>query len=135
MSPAALRKSLGLTVIETLIAATLFLTAAVVLVGLYPMSARASRQAQGHLMATYLAERELELVRAMEYSAIENREEEYVLTVENNGARNDIEFETEITVREIRAGLKSIVVKVNYLGPDFFNRELRMETYAAQISP
>lgn len=99
------------------------------------MSARAVRQAQGHLLATYLAERELELVRAMTYEAIENRQENYILAVENNGARNEIEFQSEISVTEVRTGLKSIVVRVSYLGPDYFNRELRMETYAAQISP
>ena len=125
----------GLTVIETLIAATLFLTSAVVLVGLYPMSARASRQAQGHLLATYLAERELELVRAMDYRAIESRQADYELDVKNNGAAHKIDFRVDVTVTEIRTGLKSILVRVNYLGPDYFNRELKMETYAAQISP
>ncbi|MCA9780153.1 MAG: hypothetical protein KC800_25680, partial [Candidatus Eremiobacteraeota bacterium] len=85
-----MRRARGLTVIETLIAATLFLTSVVVLIGLYPASARATRQAQGHLMAAYLAERELEFARGRGYNSIEDYTETYDLTVVNNGASHDI---------------------------------------------
>lgn len=121
--------------IETLIAATLFLTAVVVLVGLFPTSVRAARQAQGHLMAVNLAERELELSRAQDYDSLEDRSEQYVLTVENNGASNDITFNSNVRVTDVRTGLKRIEVTIDYLGPDYFNRELRMETYAVDLNP
>lgn len=128
-------KARGLTVVETLIASVLFLTALVALIGIFPASARAARQAQGHLLATNLAERELELTRAMDFDALENRTQTYVLAVENNGVQNDITFETEVEVSDVRPGLRRVLVTVDYLGPDYFNRKLRMETYSARLSP
>jgi Tfp pilus assembly protein PilV len=126
-----IRSQKGLTVIETLIATTLFLTGVLVLVGLYPTSARATRQAQGHLMATTLAEKELELARATSYYALENRDEKYVLKLTNNGSPMEITYNTEVVVEEVRLGLKSVTVKIDYLSPDYFNRKLEMQTYVA----
>jgi len=129
------RTGAGLTVIETLIAATLFLTAVVVLVGLFPTAVRATRQAQGHLMAVNLAERELEISRVQDFDALEDRSATYVLNVENNGASNDITFNTQVAVTTVRPGLKRIEVTIDYLGPDYFNRTLKMESYAADFNP
>lgn len=129
------RGSRGLTIIETLIASVLFLTALVALIGIFPASARAARQAQGHLLATNLAERELELSRAMDFDALENRSQTYVLAVENNGALNEITFEILVEVTDLRPGLRRIIVSVDYLAPDYFNRSLQMETYSASLSP
>lgn len=129
------RRQAGLTVIETLIAATLFLTAIVVLVGLYPASARATRQAQGHLMATNIAERELELSRATNFDALEDRTNTYPLEISNNGALETIKFDSAVKIKDVRAGLKSITVTVTWQGTDLFNRKLEMETYAAKLSP
>jgi Tfp pilus assembly protein PilV len=125
----------GLTVIETLIAATLFLTAIVVVVGLFPASARAARQAQGHLLATNLAERELELARAASYGALEDRQNSYTLQIVNNGAKTDMELTTRVKISEVRDGLKRILVVVDWQGTDLFNKELQMETYAARLTP
>ena len=125
----------GLTVIETLIAATLFLTAVVVMVGLYPASARATRQAQGHLLATNLAERELEISRASHFDSLENRSNSYTLSVENNGAQEDLQFDTEVTVSDVRPGLRRVAVAVRWQGTDYFNRRIEMETYAAKLTP
>jgi Tfp pilus assembly protein PilV len=129
------RGSRGLTVIETLIAATLFLTSVVVLVGLYPASARATRQSQGHLMATFLAERELEFARGRGYDTLTDYSETYDLNVSNNGVSHDINFTTTVTVVDVRDGLKSVTVSVDYLAPDKFNRQLKMETYVGKSTP
>jgi Tfp pilus assembly protein PilV len=128
-------KERGLTVIETLIAATLFLTAIIVLIGIFPASARAARQAQGHLLGTNIAERELEICRAQDYDALEDRTEQYKIEVENNGVAHEITFEVEVKVSDVRPGLKRIRVEVDWLGPDYFNRGLKMETYAANLAP
>lgn len=125
----------GLTVIEIMIAVAVFAVAIVTIIGVYPVSARAARQAQGHLVATNLAEKELEFSRAMDYDAIETRSEQYLMEFESNGARTQIDFTTEVEVQEPRTGLKQIVVTVNYLGTDNFRRSLRMETYVARLSP
>ena len=125
----------GLTVIETLIAATLFLTSVIVLVGLYPASARATRQAQGHLMAANLAERELEFTRGRGFDFMEDYTTTESLEVTNNGAKHSITFETKVEVKQVRPGLKSVTVTVDYLAPDNFNRQLKMETYVGQTTP
>jgi len=129
------RNTRGLTVIETMIAATLFLTSVIVLIGLYPASARATRQAQGHLMATYLAERELEFARGRGYDALTDYTETYDLAVTNNGVSHDINFTTTVKVIDVRDGLKSVTVSVDYLAPDKFNRQLKMETYVGKSTP
>ena len=125
----------GLTVIETLIAATLFITSVVVLIGLYPASARATRQAQGHLMAANLAEREIEFTRGRGYDVMDDISNTYDIEVENNGAKHTISFTTNVTVVEVRPGLKSVTVEVDYLAPDNFNRQLKMETYIGKTTP
>lgn len=125
----------GLTVIETMIAVALFATAIIAAIGIYPTSARAARQAQGHLVASHLAEKELEFSRAMDYDAIEDRQEQYTLDFESNGAATQITFDTDIRVQEVQTGLKQLTVTVNYVGTDNFNRRLVMETLIARRSP
>lgn len=125
----------GMTVIETLVAVTLFLVAVVSLVGVYPASVRAARQAHGHLVATHLAEREIELSRAQEYGGVEPREGQYTLEVESNGAKVPVEYTTRVTVQEVRDGLKRVQVTVLWNGLDRLNRQLQMETYVARLSP
>lgn len=132
MSPNSRR---GLTVVETLIAATLFLTAVVVLVGLYPASARAVRQAQGHLLATNIAQRELELSVAMDFDALEDRTQQYVVDIENNGNLQKITFDTQVLITDVKPGLKRIVVEMSWLGSDNFVRKLEMEGYSASRTP
>lgn len=125
----------GLTVIETLIAATLFITSVIVLIGLYPASARATRQAQGHLLAANLAERELEFTRGRGFDFMQNISNTYDIEVKNNGAKHTINFKTEVQVKDVRPGLKSVTVVVDYLAPDHFNRQLKMETYVGKTTP
>lgn len=129
------KRQSGLTVIETLIAATLFITSVIVLIGLYPASARATRQAQGHLMATNLAEKEIEFTRGRGFDFMANDSNTYAIAVTNNGVTHTITFNTTVTVAEVRPGLKSITVLVDYLAPDNFNRQLKMETYVGKTTP
>ena len=86
-------------------------------------------------MATYLAERELEFARGRGYDSLTDYSETYDLTVSNNGASHDISFNTSVTVVDVRDGLKSVTVSVDYLAPDKFNRQLKMETYVGKSTP
>ena len=121
--------------IETMVAVTVFLVAVVALIGVYPASVRASRQAHGQLVAANLAEKELEFSRAMEYDAVESRQKDYVLTLETNGVQTNVEFETRVEVNEVREGLKRLEVTVLWQGTDRMNRNLKMETYVARLTP
>jgi Tfp pilus assembly protein PilV len=128
-------RSRGLTVIETMVAVTLFAVAVIAVIGIYPASVRASRQAHGQLVAANLAEKELEFSRAMEYDGLDTRQKDYLLTLETNGAPTTVEFETETQVSEIREGLKRVAVTVRWQGTDLMNRRLEMETYVARLTP
>lgn len=125
----------GLTVMETMIAVTVFLVAVIALIGIYPASVRASRQAHGQLVAANLAEKELEFSRAMEYDAVETRQKDYDLVLETNGASTQVEFETRVEVSQVREGLKRVQVTVLWQGTDHMNRSLKMETYVARLTP
>lgn len=130
-----LRSLRGLTIIETIIAVTLFTVALVAIMGLYPVSSRAARQAQGQLLATHLAERELELTRSMDFDAVASRNENYQLEIELNGVKNTLEFEVSVDVSEVRPGLKEVKAEVSWLGIDSYNKKLELETYVARLSP
>ena len=125
----------GLTVVETMVAVTVFLVAVVAMIGVYPASVRASRQAHGQLVASNLAEKELEFSRAMEFDAIETRQKNYELTLETNGVPTNVDFETRLQVDEVREGLKRLEVTVRWQGTDRMNRSLKMETYVARLTP
>lgn len=128
-------RSRGLTVVETLVAVSIFAVAIVAMIGVYPASVRALRQAHGQLMAANLAEKELEFSRAMQYDAVETRDKDYQLTLETNGVPTTVEFETQTRVSEIREGLKRVAVTVRWQGTDRMNRSLEMETYVARLTP
>lgn len=121
--------------IETMIAVTVFVVAVVSLIGVYPATVRASRQAHGQLVAANLAEKELEFTRAMEYDAIETRQKDYALRLETNGVPTDVDFETRLEVSQVREGLKRLEVTVRWQGTDRMNRSLKMETYVARLTP
>jgi len=122
-------------VIETMVAVSLFAVAVVALIGLYPASVRASRQAHGHLVAANLAEREIEFSRAMAWEAMENRNAEYNLLIETNGAPTTVEYETLMDVTDLGGGLKRLHVTVSWNGTDRMSRKLEMETYVAKLVP
>lgn len=128
-------KRRGLTVIETLIASAVFTVAILALIGIYPVSAKAARQAQGALVAANLAEKELEFSRAMAYDAVADRTLDYEISIENNGFDMQLVFQTATTVTEIRPGLKQIKVRVDWAEPDSQPRKLEMETYVANLAP
>ena len=125
----------GLSVMETMVAVTVFLVAVMALIGVYPASVRASRLAHGHLLANNVAEKELEFSRAMEYDAIENRDNAYALVLESNGAETTLDLQTHMEVTEVREGLKRLELQVKWKGLDSSTRTTRMETYVARLTP
>ena len=44
-------------------------------------------------------------------------------------------FNTQVAVSTVRPGLKRLEVTIDYLGPDYFNRTLKMESYAVDFNP
>lgn len=124
-----------MTVIETMVAVALFAVAIVAVIGIYPASARAARQANGQLVAANLAEKELEFSRAQDYPALEDRDDSYQLTVESNGALTSTTYLTKVRVTELRPGVKRLMVSVTWSGGDRVDRKLEMETYVANLAP
>jgi hypothetical protein len=120
---------------ETMVAVTVFLLSIVTVVGAYPVSVRASRLAHGHLMASTLAEKEIEFSRAMDYDAVETREQTYNLVLEAQGAPCNLTFQTHMEVSEVREGLKRLKLTVSWSGLDSQTRRNEMETYVARLTP
>ncbi len=125
----------GLTIIEMLIAATVFIVAIVTLIGIFPVSARSAQQSHAHLVATNLAEKELELSRAMDFLAVADRDKTYRLHQESGGFAREEIYQVTVRVREIRSGLKSVLVTVKWDQDKNIPRNLSMETFVARLTP
>lgn len=131
----AKRLKSGLTVLETLIAVTIFAVGVMSLFSIFPVSAKAARQSIGHLAAVNLAERELEFSRAQAYDAVQNRSQDYDIVIESNGATNNLVFQTFTEANEIRTGLKHVKVVVRWTEGGGTTRETSLETYVPRLQP
>ncbi|MBI3927588.1 MAG: prepilin-type N-terminal cleavage/methylation domain-containing protein [Armatimonadetes bacterium] len=131
-----MRGSRGFTVVEMLIAAALFMVAVTAVIGVFPVSVRASHQAQGVYVASSLAERELEFTRGMSYDAVVPRAEKpYMISIDHSGVANEINFNTVVEVVEEQPGLKRVIAQVTWTEPDSLPRTVQLETYVARLDP
>ncbi|MEW6279972.1 MAG: hypothetical protein AB1758_15185 [Candidatus Eremiobacterota bacterium] len=127
----------GLTVVEMLIAAALFAVSLMIMLGVFPVSARAVRKSQETLIATHLAETQLELARAGSFGNLASfSPQTTTVVVTHNGVDIDYAFEVEQQVSDFGtdSGLKTVVVLVRWAS-DRQQRTLRMETQIARTIP
>lgn len=132
---ALLRMRRGFTILEMIIAAAIFAVAVVCLIGVFPVSARAAREAQGTLVAVNLAQRELEMARSASYSAITPRTSSYTISIDSNGVDERVTFSTSLEVTEVRPGLKLVKATVTWAQPDSVERSTSLETYVVRLTP
>lgn len=125
----------GFTVLEMIISVAVFAVAMVALIGVFPVSIKAGRQAQSTLVAVNLAERELEVSRSAAYDAIAGRVYSYDLDIMSNGVTIQITYDTEVEVNEVRDGLKHLKSTVTWAEPDAQVRTTSLETYVARRIP
>ncbi len=124
----------GFSVMEMLVAAAVFASSVMILLGIFPLSARAVRQSQLNLIATHLAENQLETARARSYEALFTETLPPIpFTLKVNGTDLNVTYTVTMDVTEVNPGLKSVRVTVSWFWE--FDRNLTLETEIARTSP
>lgn len=125
----------GFSVLEVVVAATLFTISVLALFGVFPLSARAVRQAEERNLASHLANNRLVLARSSSFVSLISRSPENV-TVDfvHQGSTHTQVFEVEQVVNSLTPKLKNIVVWVRW-SSDSRSQELQLETQVADFAP
>ncbi|MCE7870499.1 hypothetical protein DYH09_09005 [bacterium CPR1] len=119
---------------EMLVAAAVFASSVMILLGIFPLSARAVRQSQLNLIATHLAENQLETARARSYEALFTESLPAIpFTLKVNGTDLNVTYNVTMDVTEVNPGLKSVRVTVSWHWE--FDRNLTLETEIARTAP
>jgi Tfp pilus assembly protein PilV len=125
----------GFSVLEVVVAATLFTISVLALFGVFPLSARAVRQAEERNLASHLANNRLVLARSSSFGSLGSRSPENV-TVDfiHQGATHTQIFEVEQVVNSLSPKLKNVAALVRW-SSDNRNQELQLETQVADFAP
>ncbi len=119
---------------EMLVAAAVFASAVMILLGIFPLSARAVRQSQLTLIGTHMAEFELETARARSYEALADETLPPIpVTLKLNGTDTTVSYTVAMMVQESSPGLKHVAVTVNWLWET--PHSVTLETEIARTTP
>ncbi len=119
---------------EMLVAAAVFASSVMILLGIFPLSARAVRNSQLNLIATHLAENQLEIARARSYEALFSESSPSIpFTLKVNGTDLNVTYNLTMDVQEVNPGLKRVRVTVSWFWE--FDRNLTLETEIARTAP
>lgn len=119
------------SLLEALMACCLFAVAFLILLGVFPLAAGAVRQGSEVMAATFLAEQQIEAVRALPYDSIADATQSLALSTRNNGVTCVTQYTIATLVTEIRPGLKGVRVLVTWEGQ--LSRHLELMTYVAKL--
>lgn len=106
----------GLSLLELLVAVAVFAVAFVMLLTAFPTAARAVRQGQDYINATFLAERCLEQVRSQAYDDVVDGTYTVQVTTNNQGVELKQDFSVQTLVSEPQTNLKRVRVLVSWSG-------------------
>ncbi len=121
---------------EMLVAAALFALAIGTIIGIFPLSAKATRQSQAALVAATVAQDEMELVRAMSYEGVPPlRERKIEVEVVFAGRVVLLSYEVTSVAVVKEPGLKGVTVTVVWNEPDGKTRREVLNTDVARLSP
>ncbi|MBI3925143.1 MAG: prepilin-type N-terminal cleavage/methylation domain-containing protein [Armatimonadetes bacterium] len=124
------RSRRGVNLIELLLALALFATAILLIIGIFPTAARSVRQAQGIVVATDLASRRLEELRAVPFAGLAPAVSVIKMTSTSSGGPQVTEYTVQTLVTDRSPDLKHVEVLVSWSTDQA--RLLRMETYRAR---
>jgi len=110
------RQNRGLSLLELLVAVSVFAVAFVMLLTAFPTAARAVRQGHDYVAATFLAERCLEQIRGLDYDTIENGTYTVQVNTSNQGVELRQGFSVQTLVSEPQTNLKRVRVLVSWTG-------------------
>lgn len=120
---------------EVVVASAVFVVSVLVLFGIFPISARAVRQAEQRLMAEHLADNRLTLCRSSAFADLKDIAPQ-VNTVffyhEDESVSQD--FSLEQKVANVTPKLKNIEVIITW-DSERRHQELRLETQIADLQP
>jgi Tfp pilus assembly protein PilV len=120
---------------EVIVAAAVFVVSVLVLFGIFPISARAMRQAEQRLMASHLADNRLALCRSSAFSDLQDQAPQANLVdFRHQDEVVSEEFMVEQKVTDLTPKLKNIEVIVTW-DSDRRHQELRLETQIASLQP
>lgn len=120
---------------EVIVAAAVFVISVLVLFGIFPISARAVRQAEQRLLASHLADNRLTLCQSSAFAdLIDQPPQLNSFLVRHQDGVFSQEFLLEQKVTEITPKLKNIEVIVTWES-DRRHQELRLETRIASLQP
>lgn len=123
------------SVMEVIVAAAVFVVSVLVLFGIFPIAARAGRQAEQRLMASHLANNRLTLCRSSAFPDLQNQAPQVNTVIfRHQDEMVSEEFNVEQKVTNITPKLKNIEVIVTW-DSDRRHQELRLETQIASLQP
>lgn len=108
------RKASGLTLVEVLVATSLFLVATFGLLAVFPTQNRAIGLSHDVLTATSLADREIESTVALGFSVAANRTAQETVSGVVNGVAVSQTFTCETRVTSVSSQLSDVVVRVRW---------------------
>lgn len=107
----------GFTVIEMLVAIAFFATFYIIIMEVWPLSARSVLQAKNALLASHVAEQEMEYAIYQGYNAVSNRSGTYQLTSTINGVVQSSAIRYRVTVTPNTSDTKDVQVRVDWSDP------------------
>lgn len=101
---------------ELLVAVGVFAVAFVMLLTVFPTAARAVRQGEQYLNATFLAERRLEEVRALDFDTVADADSTETMGTTNLGVSSSVAYTVQTRVSLTETNLKRVRVLVSWTG-------------------
>lgn len=105
----------GVLILEVLVAIVILTGSLLVVFGVFPQAVTANQQGKGLLLATNLAQKEMEACKAMGFSVLASaatREVRYEATV--RGVAQVLDFKVQREVLDTPDGLKEVAVNVTW---------------------
>ncbi|MEW6279997.1 MAG: hypothetical protein AB1758_15315 [Candidatus Eremiobacterota bacterium] len=125
----------AVSMLELAVAVAVFATAFLLLMGVFPTATRAVRQGEEVMAATFLAEQEIEQLRALDYADLVNQPPRNVTILSTNrGATQDSVYTLQTDVSLVSPGqpdLKRVRVLVTWTRER--PRHLELTTYVANL--
>lgn len=116
---------------ELLIALAIFATALLVIIGLFPMAARAVKQAQGITIATDLASRRMEELLAVPFDQLQSDLSSVTMAARSAGHPTAVDYSVQTVVIDLEPDLKQVDVIVSWTTDQA--RMVRLQTYQVKL--
>lgn len=111
---AARARHSGFSLVEAMLAVTLFAVAFLLLVGAFPRAAEVLLQAQGYMVASHLAEQEMARLSAQPFSEIASGTSSVAMSSAQRGTPRLVTYTIQTVVTPLPRDLKKVQVVVSW---------------------